>query len=46
LSPRYAPFSPADRTTVAEQGRALASFLSDTDTDTDSHRVRVAASSR
>jgi winged helix DNA-binding protein len=35
-------FSRADRATVAEQGRALASFLS----DGDSHRVRVAASPR
>jgi hypothetical protein len=33
-------FSPADLTTVAEQGRALASFLS----DNDSHRVQIAAS--
>ncbi|WP_433258055.1 winged helix DNA-binding domain-containing protein [Streptosporangium sp. CA-135522] len=33
-------FSRADRTTVAEQGRELASFLS----DNESHRVRVAAS--
>ncbi len=32
--------SPADRAAVAEQGRALASFLS----DDDSHRVRIAAS--
>ncbi|MFG1708710.1 winged helix DNA-binding domain-containing protein [Nonomuraea sp. M3C6] len=35
-------FSRADRTTVAEQGRALAAFLS----DNESHRVRVAASPR
>ncbi|WP_405149029.1 winged helix DNA-binding domain-containing protein [Sphaerisporangium sp. NBC_01403] len=35
-------FSRADRTTVAEQGRALASFLS----GNDSHRVRIAASPR
>jgi hypothetical protein len=34
--------SRADRTTVAEQGRELASFLS----DNDSHRVRIAASPR
>jgi hypothetical protein len=33
-------FSRADRTAVAEEGRALASFLSDNDSD----RVRVAAS--
>ncbi|MFE4368349.1 winged helix DNA-binding domain-containing protein [Streptomyces sp. NPDC056835] len=31
-------FSPADRTATAEQGRALASFLS----DNDSHRVQIA----
>ncbi|MYZ34864.1 MULTISPECIES: crosslink repair DNA glycosylase YcaQ family protein, partial [unclassified Streptomyces] len=36
-------FSRADRTAVAEQGRALASFLAD-DADDDSHRVRIAAS--
>lgn len=35
-------FSGADRATVAEQGRELASFLS----DNESHRVRVAASPR
>ncbi|MGW2199266.1 DNA glycosylase AlkZ-like family protein, partial [Streptosporangium sp. NPDC001682] len=35
-------FSRADRTTVAEQGRALASFLS----DNDSRRVQIAASPR
>ncbi|TPQ23759.1 winged helix DNA-binding domain-containing protein [Streptomyces sporangiiformans] len=35
-------FSRADRTTVAEQGRALASFLS----DNDRHRVQIAASPR
>lgn len=35
-------FSRTDRTTVAEQGRALASFLS----DDDSRRVRIAASPR
>jgi hypothetical protein len=35
-------FSRADRTTVAEQGRELASLLS----DNESHRVRVAASPR
>jgi hypothetical protein len=35
-------FSRADRTAVAEQGRALASFLS----DNDSHRVQIAASPR
>lgn len=35
-------FSRADRTTVAEQGRALASFLS----DNDSHRLQIAASPR
>lgn len=35
-------FSRADRTTVAEQGRELASFLS----DNDSQRVRIAASPR
>lgn len=33
-------FSRGDRTTVAEQGRALAAFLS----DNDSHRVQIAAS--
>ncbi|WP_281186147.1 hypothetical protein [Micromonospora peucetia] len=33
-------FSRADRTAVAEQGRSLASFLSDDDSD----RVRIAAS--
>lgn len=33
-------FSRADRTTVAEQGQALASFLS----DNDSHRIQIAAS--
>ncbi|MFB4273718.1 winged helix DNA-binding domain-containing protein [Nonomuraea sp. MTCD27] len=33
------PFSPADREAVAEQGRALAAFLSDGDGD----RVRIAA---
>ncbi|GAA2799467.1 hypothetical protein GCM10020219_083270 [Nonomuraea dietziae] len=32
-------FSRADRTTVAEQGRALAAFLS----DSDGHRVEIAA---
>ncbi|MER5213725.1 winged helix DNA-binding domain-containing protein [Streptomyces sp. NPDC002838] len=35
-------FSRADRSTVAEQGRALASFLS----DNDSHRVQITASPR
>ncbi|MGP3992111.1 winged helix DNA-binding domain-containing protein [Streptomyces sp. 3N207] len=35
-------FSRADRTAVAEQGRELASFLS----DNESHRVRIAASAR
>jgi winged helix DNA-binding protein len=35
-------FSRADHTTVAEQGRELAAFLS----DNESHRVRVAASPR
>jgi hypothetical protein len=35
-------FSRADRGAVAEQGRALASFLS----DDDSHRVQIAASPR
>ncbi|TDD96702.1 winged helix DNA-binding domain-containing protein [Actinomadura rubrisoli] len=35
-------FTRADRTAVAEQGRALASFLS----DNGSHRVRIAASPR
>ncbi|GAA3221388.1 winged helix DNA-binding domain-containing protein [Nonomuraea helvata] len=34
------PFSRDDRATVAEEGRALASFLS----DNDSHRVQIAAS--
>ncbi|NUK68601.1 winged helix DNA-binding domain-containing protein, partial [Streptomyces lunaelactis] len=33
-------FSRADRSTVAEQGRALASFLS----DNDSQRIQIAAS--
>jgi Winged helix DNA-binding domain len=35
-------FSRTDRTAVAEQGRAMASFLS----DNDSHRVQIAASPR
>lgn len=34
------PLTPADHAAVAEQGQALASFLS----DNDSHRVRIAAS--
>jgi hypothetical protein len=35
-------FTPAERTTVAEQGRELASFLS----DNESSRVQVATSPR